>query len=75
MTSSARLYTVKELAALFGASPRYVYRLIEAGELPTVQLGRGGGERNKLRVSHRDVEVWIEANRSTAGAARLSRAE
>lgn len=60
-TNPARLYTVAELAALWGVGKTYIYDEIKAGRLPTVQLGRG--DRNKLRIASRDVVEWIEHHR------------
>lgn len=68
----ARLYTVAEIAGMWRCSTEHVYQFIRTGELPTVQLGRG--DRNKLRVAHRDLERFIAANTTTAGATSLSRA-
>jgi excisionase family DNA binding protein len=56
-----RLYTVAQLARLWGVSAEYVYAEIRAKRLPAVQLGNG--DRDKLRVSARDAAAWIAEHR------------
>ena len=35
-----RTYRAKEVARLFGMTPRWVYRQVEAGQLPVIRFGR-----------------------------------
>ena len=50
----ALLLTEVETAQLLGVSPRTVWGLSDAGELPTVRIGRA------KRYDRRDIEAWIE---------------
>lgn len=59
---AVRLYSVAELAKLWGVGQTYVYDEIRAGRLPIVQLGRG--DRNKARVTAADAAKWIASHRS-----------
>jgi excisionase family DNA binding protein len=52
--------TVSEAAELVGVSRRTMYRSIEAGEVPTVQLVPGG----RLYIARRTLEAWL--NRESA---------
>jgi excisionase family DNA binding protein len=47
--------TVSEAATLVGVSRRTMYRAIEAGEIPTVQLVPGG----RLYIARRALEDWL----------------
>ena len=55
MTGGPLALTVSEAAALVGVSRRTMYRAIEAGEVPTVQLVPGG----RLYIARRALEVWL----------------
>ena len=54
-----RLYSIKELVVFFGATPWYWRSQIWAGFLPYVQVGR------KMLIDHKDVEAFIQKNKST----------
>ena len=54
---TVRLYTVAQLAKLWGVGLTYIYDEIREGRLPVVQLGRG--DRNKIRVKATDAAAWI----------------
>jgi excisionase family DNA binding protein len=54
--TSAKLLDVQAVAALLGCSPRTVYRLSDAGKMPSpVKLGA------LIRWNRAAVEEWIEA--------------
>lgn len=57
---TGRLLAVAAIADQWNCSKDYVYDLINAGELPVVQLGRG--DRNKYRVREEDVTAYVERN-------------
>lgn len=59
--SDVRLYSVKQLAEMWGVSPRFVYREIEGKRLPIVQLSNG--DRDKTRVRAADAAAWVEGRR------------
>ena len=51
--SEIRLLTVAEVAALMRVSKMTVYRLLHAGDLPAVRVGRS------FRVPERAVHVYL----------------
>ena len=51
--SKARFLTVQEVADLMRVSSMTVYRLIKAGELPAVRVGRS------FRVAEGDVDTYL----------------
>jgi len=59
--SKARFLTVQEVANLMRVSSMTVYRLIKAGELPAVRVGRA------FRVSETDVDAYLAARYTQAG--------
>ena len=52
--------TVSEAAEVVGVSRRTMYRAIEAGEVPTVQLVPGG----RLYIARRALDEWLSPTRS-----------
>ena len=52
-----RLYSIKELVALIGATTWFWRSQIWDGELPYVQVGR------KMFVDYQDVEEFIQRNK------------
>lgn len=65
MTSSqgarARFLTVSEVAQLMRVSTMTVYRLIKAGELASVRVGKS------YRISEDDVDSYIAKRYTAAG--------
>ena len=59
--SKARFLTVQEVAALMRVSSMTVYRLIKAGELAAVRVGRS------FRVSEVDVDGYLASRYTQAG--------
>ncbi len=57
------LLTEPEAADALGISPRALWDLRSRGEIPVVRVGRS------VRYSIRDLEAWIDRNRSTGGSA------
>jgi len=57
-TESPALLTIKQTAVMLSLSPRKVWELTSTGEMPVVRAGRA------VRVHRRDLEAWIEANKS-----------
>ena len=51
-----RLLSVREVAARLRVSERQVRRLIPAGALPALKLGR---KRAAVRVDERELEAWL----------------
>ena len=65
---SVTLHPVAEVAAkILGCSEMHVYRLIAAGELPTVDIATPGAGRTKTRIRGDDLAAYIE--RKTRGRA------
>ena len=59
--SKSRFLTVQEVADLMRVSSMTVYRLIKAGELPAVRVGRS------FRVSEPDVDAYLSSRYTQAG--------
>ena len=59
--AKARFRTVQEVADLMRVSSMTVYRLIKAGELPAVRVGRS------FRVSEPDVDAYLSSRYTQAG--------
>ena len=53
--------TVQEVADLMRVSSMTVYRLIKAGELPAVRVGRS------FRVAEADVDAYLASRYTQAG--------
>src|SRR5215211_1776671 len=59
--AKARFLTVQEVAKLIRVSSMTVYRLIKAGDLPAVRVGRS------FRVRDVDVDAYLESRYTQAG--------
>jgi excisionase family DNA binding protein len=59
--AKARFFTVQEVASLLRVSSMTVYRLIKAGDLPAVRIGRS------FRVRDVDVDTYLESRYTQAG--------
>ena len=59
--SKSRFLTVQEVADLMRVSSMTVYRLIKAGDLPAVRVGRS------FRVSEPDVDAYLSSRYTQAG--------
>jgi excisionase family DNA binding protein len=59
--SAARFLTVQEVADLMRVSSMTVYRLIKAGDLPAVRVGRS------FRVAEADVDAYLASRYTQAG--------
>ncbi len=60
-SSQARFLTVAEVASLLRISTMTVYRLIKAGDLPALRIGRS------YRVTEDDVDRYLSAKYTQAG--------
>lgn len=69
MTANGRLLTVTEVAELLRVTRGYVERLVAAGDLPAVRLGR------MLRFRDRDVNDFIDAHQVEILTGRLGGAD
>lgn len=56
-----RLLKAEEVASILGISRSKAYMMMRRKEIPTVTIGRN------VRVSHKDLEEFIEQNRSNNG--------
>lgn len=56
-TNERLLLTVEEAAQRLGIGRTLAWRLVQAGQLPSVRLGRC------VRVPRRELEVWVQAQR------------
>ncbi|MCZ7529455.1 MAG: helix-turn-helix domain-containing protein [Acidimicrobiia bacterium] len=59
--AKARFLTVQEVADLIRVSSMTVYRLIKAGDLPAVRVGRS------FRVRDADVDAYLESRYTQTG--------
>ena len=59
--SRSRFVTVSEVAAVLRVSNMTVYRLVQAGELPAVRVGRS------YRIREEDVDRYLGARFTEAG--------
>ena len=59
--TSARYLTVREVASMLRVSNMTVYRLINAGELPAVRVGKS------FRLREDDVDRYLAARYTQAG--------
>ncbi len=59
--SRVRFVTVGEVAALLRVSNMTVYRLVQAGQLPAVRVGRS------YRIREEDVDRYLGAQYTQAG--------
>lgn len=59
--SRSRFVTVGEVAELLRVSNMTVYRLVQAGELPAVRVGRS------YRIREEDVDRYLAASFTQAG--------
>ena len=59
--AKARFLTVQEVAGMLRVSSMTVYRLIKAGELPAVRVGRS------FRVRDEDVDRYLGSRYTEAG--------
>ncbi len=58
--------TTEEVLEYLQVNLRTVYRLIKANKIPAVRVGR------QWRFRRRDIETWLEAQRSAPGPAGIS---
>jgi excisionase family DNA binding protein len=59
--SRSRFVTVNEVAAMLRVSNMTVYRLVQAGQLPAVRIGRS------YRIREEDVDRYLGAQYTEAG--------
>lgn len=52
------LYSVQDVAALLSMSPSNIYRLVNAGTIPIIRLGKS------IRIKRDDLEAWVESMES-----------
>src|SRR5512146_2927599 len=56
--------TTEEVLEYLQVNLRTVYRLIKAGKIPAVRVGR------QWRFRKRDIDAWLDSQRGPRGAAR-----
>src|SRR5687767_12670138 len=56
--------TTEEVLEYLQVNLRTVYRLIKAGKIPAVRVGR------QWRFRKRDIDAWLDSQRPRSGAAR-----
>jgi excisionase family DNA binding protein len=63
VTVEHRLLTVREVADAMRVSTMTVYRLIRAGQIPAIRVGK------HFRIRENDLEVYLEARMVRGGGA------
>src|SRR3954454_15011942 len=58
--------TTEEVLEYLQVNLRTVYRLIKAGKIPAVRVGR------QWRFRKRDIDAWLDSQRPRRGAARAA---
>jgi excisionase family DNA binding protein len=61
-----QLLPLAAAAQRLGCSEMHVYRLIEVGELPAVDISQPGSQRSKTRVRSDHIDAYIEARTRVA---------
>lgn len=62
MSNSVRDLTVEQIAEELQVNPRSVYKWIQSGELPSMDLGSGG--KHIYRVSRTDLDTFKQAHKT-----------
>lgn len=57
---SARLLSIPEVAALLSCSRWHVYKLINTGEIPVVDIAAPGSTSTITRVREDDLERYVD---------------
>jgi excisionase family DNA binding protein len=65
-----QLLTIPDAAAALSCCDNHVYRLIAAGELPTVDISQPGSRKPKTRVPETALTAYIEGRMSSPHLAR-----
>lgn len=60
--ASITVLKIPQVAEILGCSDRHVYRLIDAGALPAVDISPPGSQRSRTRIRFTDVQQYITAN-------------
>ena len=62
MTKVTEYMSLEEVADMLGVTYQLIYRLVRAGELPAVRLGK------LYRVARSDLDRYLERNKNAAAA-------
>jgi excisionase family DNA binding protein len=61
--------SIREVAGRLECSKPHVYRLINSGALPAVDIAPPGSKRTKTRVRLDDLAAFLSGNRATTESA------
>jgi excisionase family DNA binding protein len=64
--TSITVLKIPQVAEMLGCSDRHVYRLIDAGVLPAVDISPPGSQRSRTRIRFSDLEQYIKKSTATA---------
>ena len=67
--SEDRLLRASEVQRELGISRATAYRMMTDGTLPVYRFGGRKGRRAMVRVSYKELRVWIAAHRASSAAA------
>ena len=62
MMSEVRFLNAMEVASILGVTRQHVYKLLDSGVLPSVEVGKPGAKYKTRRVREDALEQWM--NRS-----------
>jgi excisionase family DNA binding protein len=60
--SSVVVLKIPQVAEILGCSDRHIYRLIESGALPAVDISPPGSQRSRTRIRFHDLESYIQSS-------------
>ena len=61
MNPEKKFMTLEDVADMLGVNYQLIYRLVRAGELPAIRLGR------VYRVTQEDLQAYLAAQKTAAG--------
>jgi len=62
MDKEVEYMSLEDVADMLGVTYQLIYRLVRAGELPAVRLGK------LYRISRADLDAYLERSKSTSGS-------
>lgn len=63
--TSVIVLKIPQVAEILGCSDRHIYRLIDAGALPAVDISPPGSQRSRTRIRFSDLQEYIQSSTQT----------
>lgn len=57
--SEARYLTAEQVADMLGVTRQHVYKLLDSGTIPSVDLSLPGAKKRVRRISEAALESWL----------------